>query len=98
MEIHNKDSHHMMNSDNVRLGCYAQKLKGKQAWRYKQKLKDIENVDPYLLHATDDGVSSVMDNFPKICFGDIYVYLILKKSAYTYTQVPHCDGHNCNHL
>jgi hypothetical protein len=26
------------------------------------------------------------------------VYLILKKSAYTYTQVPHCDGHNCNHL
>jgi hypothetical protein len=51
------------------------KLKGKQAWRYKQKLKVIENVDPYLLHATDDGFSSVMNNFPKIWFGDIYVYL-----------------------
>jgi hypothetical protein len=64
---------------NVRLCSYEQKLKGKQAWWNKQKLKDIENVDLYLLNATDDGVSSVMDNFPKICFGDIYVYLIFKK-------------------
>jgi hypothetical protein len=38
-----------MKSLNVRMDCYAQKLKGKQAWRYQQKLKDIEKDDPYLL-------------------------------------------------
>jgi hypothetical protein len=46
VKIVNKD-YHMMKSINVRLGCYAQKLKEKQAWRCKQKLKDIGNVDPY---------------------------------------------------
>jgi hypothetical protein len=65
-----------MKSLNVRLGFYAHKLKGKQAWW-------CESSKSYLLNATDDDLSSVMDNFPKICFGDIYVYLLFKKKYST---------------
>jgi hypothetical protein len=61
----------------------AKKLSGRSALRYRHKIKSIVNIDPYMLGEHDDNISENPESFPKIQFGDIYIYLILRKSAYS---------------
>jgi hypothetical protein len=63
----------------VRLSFYAQGLKNEALLRYKEKIKPIYNVDPYLLTKNNSSVMANRAWYPKVCFGDIYVYFILKK-------------------
>jgi hypothetical protein len=55
-------------------------------WRYKNKIKEIGSVDPYLYHEGDEGLSDSKDLWPKITFADMHCYFIISKSAYTYEQ------------
>ncbi|KAI4463425.1 exonuclease phage-type/recb c-terminal domain-containing protein [Holotrichia oblita] len=55
------------------------------AKRYKEKIKLINNVDPFSLQ--DKEVSFLVDSFPKIQFVDIMAYLVFTHSFYTKEQI-----------
>lgn len=64
----------------MELSNYFNSLSIEEQEIYKQKISII-NIDPYMIKFQD--CSSKIEDFPKVLYPDIFMYLVYTKSKYT---------------
>lgn len=67
--------------------AYYQSLPLDNKSRYDQKVKIIDDTDPYLLEFSPQDLMSIPSSFPEISIMDMVNYFILTHSFYTGQQI-----------
>lgn len=68
----------------MNFSVYYGNLSKKEQFMYKEKCS-ISNMDPYTIK--DQDCSSKVEDFPKVLYPDIFMYLVHTKSNYTVDEM-----------